>query len=210
MYEAHKAAGAMSSLYRQLGIGCERLLRAVIQDELGLTAEQVAWAYTYTKDDGSKAEHTLDARIDVRHLTDAAAKQRLKTWLSRASTDLKLEPKRAQELQGVVLEIRQGYKSADSKRQNADLRFGARAASEDYLPIIAIVSRQASDTVCRRYRNALILVLRGTFSADVTSTFSFFNDVVGYDLITFFRTNQEQLRREIGKVLKGVLTPEAA
>ena len=43
MYAAHKAAGGMTSIYRQLGIGCERLLRQVIQDHLGLTNEQVAW-----------------------------------------------------------------------------------------------------------------------------------------------------------------------
>ena len=32
MYSAHKAAGGMTSVYRQIGIGCERLFREVIID----------------------------------------------------------------------------------------------------------------------------------------------------------------------------------
>jgi hypothetical protein len=32
MYTAHKAAGGMTSIYRQIGIGCENLFRKVLQD----------------------------------------------------------------------------------------------------------------------------------------------------------------------------------
>ena len=35
MYAAHKAAGGMTSIYRQLGIGCEKLFRRVIKDVNG-------------------------------------------------------------------------------------------------------------------------------------------------------------------------------
>jgi hypothetical protein len=45
MYAAHKAAGGMTSVYRQIGIGCERLCRHVIKDALGLTATDVVWSY---------------------------------------------------------------------------------------------------------------------------------------------------------------------
>src|SRR5947207_4063675 len=37
MYAAHKAAGGMTSIYRQLGTGCDNLFRAVIRDALLLT-----------------------------------------------------------------------------------------------------------------------------------------------------------------------------
>ena len=30
MYAAHRAAGGMTSVYRQIGIGCERLFRSII------------------------------------------------------------------------------------------------------------------------------------------------------------------------------------
>lgn len=45
MYAAHKAAGGMTSIYRQLGIGCQWLFHRLLQDQLGLTAEQAAWRY---------------------------------------------------------------------------------------------------------------------------------------------------------------------
>lgn len=45
MYAAHKAAGGMTSIYRQLGIGCERLLRQVMRDQLLLSEMQTVWEY---------------------------------------------------------------------------------------------------------------------------------------------------------------------
>src|ERR1700722_18612542 len=74
MYAAHKAAGGMTSIYRQLGIGCERLLRAIVRDALGLSDEQVKWSYEYEKEDGKSGVHTLDVRIDLNHITDHRAK----------------------------------------------------------------------------------------------------------------------------------------
>jgi len=34
MYAAHKAAGGMTSIYRQIGIGCENLFRQILMDTL--------------------------------------------------------------------------------------------------------------------------------------------------------------------------------
>lgn len=45
MYAAHKAAGGMTSVYRQLGIGCQWILNRVFQDKLGLSAEEATWSY---------------------------------------------------------------------------------------------------------------------------------------------------------------------
>lgn len=39
MYAAHKAAGGMTSVYRQIGIGCEYVVRLALQDSLDLSAE---------------------------------------------------------------------------------------------------------------------------------------------------------------------------
>ena len=52
MYAAHKAAGGMTSIYRQVGIGCERLVRAVIQDTLHLGDADVRWGYDSMRSDG--------------------------------------------------------------------------------------------------------------------------------------------------------------
>ena len=40
MYAAHKAAGGMTSIYRQIGIGCEHLFRQILIDELQLTSDE--------------------------------------------------------------------------------------------------------------------------------------------------------------------------
>ena len=154
------------------------------------------------------AKLKLDARIDLRHLRDTAARSRLAKWLVRAGKDLKLPKDRIETLHGTVLEVRQGYKSADSKRQNADIRFGARAYAESYLPVVCIVSTQASRSVCRRYKNELLLVLLGTFEGDTQSTFGFFREVIGYDLAQFFKRNTVTLRKEFTAILKALLTPD--
>ena len=45
IYAAHKAAGGITSIYRQIGIGTERLFRVILRDSLGLSAEQATWEY---------------------------------------------------------------------------------------------------------------------------------------------------------------------
>ena len=208
MYAAHKAAGGMTSIYRQLGIGCERLLRQVIKESFALEDEEVAWSYTYEKENGGEGVHTLDARIDVAHVDDRDARGRVVAWLQRVGTALHLPSTRIKALRGVVFEVRQGYKSADSKRQNADLRFGMRAYNENYLPVLAIVSTQISTPVSRRYRGAQLLVLLGSPNGDDTvSTFRFYNSVVNYDLADFFNRNSPILRKEFVKVLQVLLSP---
>lgn len=208
MYAAHKAAGGMTSIYRQLGIGCERLLRTIVQDELHFDAEQSAWSYEYEKEKGTLATHTLDVRIDVSDIGDLGAQTRVREWLERVGAELNLKAARIKQLQGTVFEVRQGYKSADSKRQNADLRFGVNAHSENYLPAVCVVSTQVSESVIRRYRNNRILVLLGHLEDDTTSTFAFYEKVIGYDLAGFFSRNTKQLRKEFAVVLEGLLTPD--
>ncbi len=115
---------------------------------------------------------------------------------------------RAVLLEGAAFEVRQGYKSADSKRQNADLRFGLRAyADANLLPVIAIVSTQASDAVCRRYSDSRLLVLRGTRTG-FASTFTFFSDVIGYDLAAFFQRNSKEIRERLELTIRALLTAE--
>src|SRR5882672_4706483 len=37
VYAAHKAAGGMTSVYRQIGIGCQMLFQRLLRDQLGLS-----------------------------------------------------------------------------------------------------------------------------------------------------------------------------
>ncbi len=207
MYAAHKAAGGMTSVYRQLGVGCERLLRQIVQDSFSVTEEDVRWSYKYEKEDGTDAIHTLDIRIDLETLRKPEHKERVVTWLKACGAELGVLEERVQTLRGLVMEVRQGYKSADSKRQNADLRFGMRAYNENYLPAVVIVSSQISMPVSRRYRSAQLLVLVGKEGDITSSTFSFFKEVVSYDLAAFFDRNSSTLRQEFTATLKRLLTP---
>lgn len=207
MYAAHKAAGGITSIYRQLGIGCERLIRQVIGDQLLLSTDQLKWAYEVEKEDGSRGTLTLDARITAADLADDGARSRFSAWLRECARDLGLPAAKASDLQGAVFEVRQGYKSADSKRQNADLRSALRAYAENLLPIVMVVSSQINSTVLRRYRSAHLQILVGTWDGPSTrNTFTFFGEVVGYDLKGFFDRNKDALRTQVESIIRMLLT----
>lgn len=208
LYAAHKAAGGLTSVYRQVGVGSERLLRAIMMDSLHLSFEQMEWRYNYAKADKKQGVHILDAKIVLADLP-SQPKQKFEVWLKRALKQVAPSATRRRQPTGAAFEIRQGYKSADSKRQNADLRFGIRAYQAYLLPVFAILSSQVSDPVIRRYRSDGMLVLTGVPDGDSTiSTFAFFKDVVGYDLAAFFERNSGHLKHEVRAVIKGLLTPE--
>ncbi len=45
VYAAHNVSGGLTSIYRQIGAGCERLFRTILCDTLGLSETDVAWSY---------------------------------------------------------------------------------------------------------------------------------------------------------------------
>lgn len=202
VYAAHKAAGGLTSVYRQLGIGCERVFRRVVMGALNLTPSRVTWSYSYVAQGRKVSSHTLDAKVLVGDLSSGDS-ARFAHWLTTSRTFLGGV---GVSTEGAVFEVRQGYKSADSKRQNADLRFGMRAYQDKLLPVFALMSSQVSDPVVRRYRADKMLVLTGVAGGDpTTSTFAFFDQIVGYDLLAFFKRNSEVLKREVTTVVSQLL-----
>lgn len=205
MYAAHKAAGGMTSVYRQLGIGCERLFREVMKDSLSLTDEQVKWKYQVPIDDTDQLKTlTLDGRIELSDLTNTEQRARVSEWLELQKNRLDI----TQDIKGVVFEVRQGYKSADSKRQNGDLSNSAQALGRGYIMSLALMSTQINSAVRTRYEAANIPVLTGTIgkASSSESTFSFFRDVVGYDLHQFFERNTVAMRSEVTLILEELLS----
>ena len=77
MYAAHKAAGGMTSIYRQIGIGSETLFRQILQDELGLDVEQAKWSYNVTGANKKERRHSLDSRITLENIEDEAKGERV-------------------------------------------------------------------------------------------------------------------------------------
>jgi len=210
LYAAHKAAGGITSLYRQIGIGCERVIKQILRDQLSLTDAQTTWSYSKTIP-GRKTRQTLtlDGRIPISEIRDTTAKKRVERWMIGATKHVSIAPKIAASLKGPVFEVRQGYKSKDSKRQNADIANAGTAYSQAWFPVAMLLSNQIDGDVAEAYVRAGWLLLRGVDSTSPhVSTYAFFKDVIGYDLAGFFNRNSEVLRAKVGEVLQALLAPE--
>ena len=125
----------------------------------------------------------------------------------RSSNAIGVELGMFRSLTGVVFEVRQGYKSKDSKRQNADIANASSAYVKSYLPCVVVLSNQIDEDVLRRYRAARWVVITGTHGNDdpLTSTYDFMREVVGYDLAGFFERNAGVLQSEVANVLRTLL-----
>ncbi|MFQ5629113.1 MAG: hypothetical protein ACE5I1_10160 [bacterium] len=111
MYAAHKAAGGMTSIYRQIGIGCEKLFRSILKDTFQLQDEDVRWSYQ-TSGPGSKMRTlSLDGLLSMEKLHSDRARDRVKSWIIKAAEELDIDQGVRDSLKGIVFEIRQGYKS---------------------------------------------------------------------------------------------------
>ena len=207
LYAAHKAAGGMTSIYRQIGIGCERVFRKILQDALGLSDADTMWSYDVPTNNARMRKLSLDGRIPLAQIDEGPARERVHDWMKRSSQAVGVEPRVFQSLTGTVFEVRQGYKSKDSKRQNADIANAASAYVKSYLPCLVVLSNQIDEDVLRRYRAARWIVVTGTRGGDdpSTSTYDFMREVVGYDLAGFFERNAGILQAEVAHVLQSLL-----
>ncbi len=210
MYAAHKAAGGMTSIYRQIGIGCEKLFRTILRDSLGLSDEDVAWSYEVLLPTGKKRTLHLDGRVPLARIPDEHRQKQFHEWMKKSAAEVGVDPKVFATLDGTVFEVRQGYKSKDSKRQNADIANAATAYTKAYLPCAAILSTQIDSDILYRYRGEKWAVITGIVGSKnpLISTYDFMRDVVGYDLAAFFTRNSDILREEVEAVLQALLTPE--
>lgn len=209
MYAAHRAAGGMTSIYRQLGIGCERLFRRLLADSLGLKADQATWDYTLPAARGKPRQLSLDGRIDFSYVQGEPARQLTRRWVAEAAAKALVPAGAAATLRGAVFEVRQGYKSMDSKRQNADIANASSAYAHQYLPVLLVFSSQIDGDLVERYAEARWVILRGTLpGTPLDSTFSFTREVLGYDLAAFFARNSERLKAEIEAVASTLLSPD--
>ena len=205
LYAAHKAAGGMTSIYRQLGIGCERLFRTLLQDTFAITEEEANWKYDLQLQNGQRRTLHLDARIDRTYIKNRRMRNRFDQWLEgfRDRLDVQIG------VHGTVFEIRQGYKSKDSKRQNADLANAATAYTQHYLPILLVLSQQLDHDIRIRYETGKWGVLSGNTTSNdpYTSTYAFCREILAYDLEAFFVRNAMQFRDEVSQIVETLLTP---
>ena len=204
MYAAHKAAGGMTSLYRQIGIGCERLFREIIIETSQYEDRSMAlWSYEIKSSSGKIKVLSLDGRLELKDIRNNELKIRVKRRMRLYCKDLSINqiPKN-----GIVFEVRQEYKSKDSKRQNADIDNATVAWANGYIPIFVIFSSQIDADIVQRYRNNRCGIMIGTRNSEpIVSLFSFSKDILGYDLAEFFERNTDVIKKEINIVLKTLL-----
>jgi hypothetical protein len=210
MYAAHKAAGGMTSIYRQIGMGGQWVFNKVLQNTLGLTETQANWTYAVPNTTGGTRNLSLDGRIDLADIVDAAKRKRVKRWIEDGLRRVVVEPNTENApKKGVVFEVRQGYKSKDSKRQNADISNAANAYVAGYLPSVVVLSTQIDGDLVIRYTQARWLMLTGTNGGTPTdSTYAFCRDILGYDLAGFFQRNSARFKAELEDVLLALLKPD--
>lgn len=210
MYAAHKAAGGMTSVYRQIGIGCEHLFRQILQDVLGLSPADSEWSYEIPVSNGRSRTLYLDGRIPLPNVKNSSARERIHDWIMKAAASLGVADPIVHSLTGAVFEVRQGYKSKDSKRQNADIANATTAYTKTYFPCAVILSSQIDADILLRYRAEKWFVLTGTVGLNdpFRSTYDFMRTMVGYDLAKFFQRNSARLKKEIDAILKALLTPD--
>jgi hypothetical protein len=211
MYAAHKAAGGMTSIYRQVGMGGQWVFNKVLQNTLGLTHEQANWTYTVPDTKGGTRNLSLDGCIVLEDVADPTARDRVRAWMEAGLRRVLVDHVAANAPKvGIVFEVRQGYKSKDSKRQSADLANAANAYVEGYLPSVILLSNQIDGDLVTRYTQARWLMLTGTTGGTaVDSTYVFCREVLGYDLAGFFERNSARFKIELEAVLTVLLEPDA-
>lgn len=204
MYAAHRAAGGMTSLYRQIGIGCESLFRQIIIDSASYAdPTSAAWSYKTKTQSGRTKTLRLDARLELANIQNQQMAARVLDWM----TDYCRQVDARIPENGIVFEVRQGCKSKDSKRQNADIDNAAVAWSKGYLPVFAIFSSQIDTDIVLRYRNNRSGILIGSDSSDPTvSLYAFTEQVMGYDLSGFFRRNSAAIKKRVNDVIQTLLS----
>ena len=203
MYLAAKAGGGQTSIYRHLGDGMERLVRQIFIDEYQLTEGEANWGYVITEDNGTQTHRTLDGRLDLSMIRSTEKAEILADWLNSVK-----EAQGTQfDLQGAVFEIRQGYKSQDSKRAKGDIVNGSHALNSAYQMFVMVMSMQIPNAVRSRYERSNICVMTGNLQDDgpLTSTYAFFRQVVGYDLAGFFERNSQVFRDQTHAILTSIL-----
>jgi hypothetical protein len=155
-------AGGLTSVYRQIGVGTEHLLRAIIRDSLGLTAEETTWSYRYRKPNGKTGVHSLDAKISFADLSDAQRRIFIE-WMEVVGPHVDLTPANGS---GYKVSFLKSGKVIKARTLNVRMRIYVRheCLSGGIASCIHDLSQQVSETVIDRYRKDKMAVLTGTLA----------------------------------------------
>jgi hypothetical protein len=147
-------------------------------------------------------QRSLDGRIDVLEFPKTPALERFNAWVpgAREAIGASFAPR------GMVCEVRQGYKSQDSKRASADASNAASILVASYAPVLVLMSKQISGPALRLFKVHKWIILQGDLSDDpLTSTYAFSKHVMGFDLAEFLQRLSPRLRAETERVFAALL-----
>jgi hypothetical protein len=101
----------MTSIYRQVGISCEHLFRQILIDTAEYENDKMAsWSYSAKTKSGKEKKLSLDGRLGFSDIKNEGLLNRSQKWLGAYCKQIKARsPKN-----GIVFEVRQGYKSKDT------------------------------------------------------------------------------------------------
>lgn len=72
----------MTSLYRQIGIGCERLFREIIYEKAQYSEYASAqWSYETMTKSGKKKILSLDGRLELSEILNPQIKYNVEEWI---------------------------------------------------------------------------------------------------------------------------------
>lgn len=204
IYAAHKASGGMTSIYRQIGIGCERLFRQIIMQATEYTDYSFTqWGYKTKTKSGKDKTLSLDGRLELSAINNLRVKKLVYEWIIQYCEKLGID---SHGIKGAVFEVRQGYKSKDSKRQNGDLDNATVAYAYHYLPVFTVFSSQIDSDIVLRYTNNRCGIITGTLQGnEFSSLYHFSSRVLDFDLLDFFDKNSKEIQKVVTMVLKKLL-----
>lgn len=142
---------------------------------------------------------SLDGRLELDDIRESQVRDRVANWIREYGKIIGIDPSN---LKGAVFEVRQGYKSKDSKRQNGDIDNATVAYAYNYLPVFTVFSGQIDNDIVLRYTNNRCAIIIGSRSTNpYVSLFAFTKEVLGYDLAKFFEENSPYIKGEVQKIL---------
>ena len=107
--------------YRQIGIGCEKLFRTILQDAFDLTDEEANWSYEIPTSGGRTRKFYLDGRVRLDKINDSDAKQRFHDWMRQSAELVNVDPDVFATLKGAVLVGYHGHCGCRDKCSDFDI-----------------------------------------------------------------------------------------
>ncbi len=206
IYVARRLSSAIDDLYHCLRIGYARMTRSVFRDCASYRSHHDSgWRYKITTRSGSTRVVSMDACLHLDKITNSKLRARTQDWLTICCRQLNgvIEP-----VKGAVFKTSTGYVAGGSREPYADLDSAGVAWAHGFMPVMAVYSSQYPDAAAAKYINSCWTVLTADNRRNpASSLFSFYTNVLEFDLGAFFTVHAPSIQREIDDFLNRIMNP---